>query len=380
MAVSLLCQSRVGIAHHGRIPWFRPVYWLKITCRGCIPRAGGQCPPYDLNQTLTVLSFTPPGATLPAMTEFELIERCFGGWSLADPGLIVGQGDDCLVWQDSAPLAMSIDTAVAGRHFPENATAAQVAQRAFLPAVSDLAAMGAEPAFFTLALTLPKTVDDDWLLAFGRRLRELAEHWGLVLAGGDTTSGPVTVISVQVHGRVQQPLLRAKAQPGDDVWVSGQTGLAAAALPKVLDPTLPPVPEHWLAAYWQPVPRIELGQKLVGLATAAIDVSDGLAADLGHLAEASGVRIDVDCERLPMEPELQTRFGEEVWALVLAGGDDYELAFTAPVDHRDLVSTLGRSLALPLTRIGRVEAGDAGVQIRHNGRPLALRRQGFEHF
>jgi len=314
------------------------------------------------------------------MTEFELIERCFGGWSLTDPGLIVGQGDDCLVWQDSAPLAMSIDTAVSGRHFPENATAEQVAQRAFLPAVSDLAAMGAEPAFFTLALTLPKTVDDAWLLAFGRRLRELAEQWGLVLAGGDTTSGPVAVISVQVHGRVRQPLLRANARPGDDVWVSGQTGLAAAALPNILDPTLPPVPEHWLAAYWQPVPRIELGKKLIGQASSAIDVSDGLAADLGHIAEASGVLIQVDCERLPMEAELRTRFGEAVWDTVLAGGDDYELAFTAPVDFRDDLVVLGRSLDLALTRIGRVEAGDAGVQIRHNGRPLAVGHRGFEHF
>lgn len=333
-----------------------------------------------LTAFLSILSFSPPGATLPAMTEFELIKRCFSGWSLSDPGLIVGQGDDCLVWRDSAPLAISIDTAVAGRHFPVDATPARVAQRAFLPAVSDLAAMGAKPAFFTLALTLPADVDDDWLLAFGERLRELSEQWGLVLAGGDTTAGPGLVMSVQVHGRVHQPLLRSGARPGDDVWVSGATGLAAAALPTILGASRAEVPEHWLTAYWQPVPRIELGLGLVGLATSAIDVSDGLAADLGHIATASGVRIEIDCEQLPMEAELQSRLGERVWETVLAGGDDYELAFTAPADRREAVLALSRSLALPLTRIGRVGAGDATVRIRHNGRPVVLGRGGFQHF
>lgn len=314
------------------------------------------------------------------MTEFELIERCFSGWSLSDPGLLVGQGDDCLVWQDPAPLAMSIDSAVAGRHFPVDATPEQVAQRAFLPAVSDLAAMGAEPAFFTLALTLPAVVDDTWLLAFGRRLRELAGQWGLVLAGGDTTAGPCTVISVQVHGRVRDPLLRSGARPGDDVWVSGQTGLAAAALPYVLDPNHPPAPEAWLAAYWQPEPRIALGQELVGVATSAIDVSDGLAADLGHLARASGVHIDIACEQIPIEAELDARLGDRLWDAVLTGGDDYELAFTAPPEQRRRLSDISEALSLPLTRIGGVAAGDAGVQIRHNGRPVNLARGGFQHF
>ncbi len=314
------------------------------------------------------------------MTEFELIERCFSGWRLHDSGLLVGQGDDCLVWQDDAPLAMSIDTAVAGRHFPLDATPAQVAQRAFLPAVSDLAAMGATPAFFTLALTLPTPLDDSWLLAFSTRLRELAEQYRLVLAGGDTTSGPCTVISIQVHGRVRQPILRSGAREGDDVWVSGQTGLAAAALPKVLNPASADVPEAWLAKYWQPEPRLALGEALVNLASAAIDVSDGLVADLGHIATASGITIRIETEHVPVDNTMIERYGETAWHYILAGGDDYELAFTAPPEQRSSLQRLAEQLALPLTRIGRVEAGDASVQIRHNGRPVRLDQAGFQHF
>lgn len=314
------------------------------------------------------------------MNEFELIKECFGGWAVQNAGLQLGQGDDCLIWQDPAPMAMSIDTAVSGRHFPESASAGQVAQRAFLPALSDLAAMGAEPLFFTLALTLPPPLDSEWLFAFSRRLRELSEQWGMVLAGGDTTAGPCVVVSIQVHGRARQPIRRSGARAGDDLWVSGRTGLAGAALPAVLAPHSQAVPEAWLEAYWQPTPRIELGQRLCGLASACIDISDGLAADVRHIAEASQVRIELDAERVPTDPELPLRLGDRALECILSGGDDYELAFTARADQRPAIAALADALDLPLTRIGRVGAGDAGVDLLHHGLPLDLSQQGFQHF
>ena len=216
-------------------------------------------------QEVRILPFPDHEATLSAMNEFELIEHYFRGWRGSHPDLILGQGDDCLIWHPRRATVMSIDTAVEGRHFPVQSTGAQAAQRAFLPALSDLAAMGADPAFFTLALTLPSPMDDAWLDDFARRLRELSEHYGLVLAGGDTTSGPCRVISMQMHGLVDAPLRRDGVQPDDDLWVSGFPGRAGAALPAVLNPARTSVPEDWLTAYWSPQPRIELGQRLVGL-------------------------------------------------------------------------------------------------------------------
>lgn len=315
------------------------------------------------------------------MTEFELIEACFRAGSARDSGLIIGNGDDCLVWQDASPLAMSIDTAVAGRHFPEHASPERVAQRAFLPALSDLAAMGARPAFFTLALTLPAPLDVDWTQRFAQRLLQLADHYGLVLAGGDTTAGPARVISLQMHGRVTQPLKRSGVQKGDEIWVSGQPGLAAAALPAILAQREEEVPTAWLDAYWQPQPRLELGQKLVGLATAAIDVSDGLVADLTHLAKASQVSIELDMERLPLAPLLIERLGfDAAVGSVLAGGDDYELAFSAPPTAHAALLELSRALQLPLTCIGRAQTGDATLSIRHNGEAYRSSWPGFTHF
>lgn len=314
------------------------------------------------------------------MNEFELIEHYFRGWRGAHPDLILGQGDDCLIWHPRRPTVMSIDTAVAGRHFPETATGAQAAQRAFLPALSDLAAMGAEPAFFTLALTLPSPIDHTWLEAFAGRLRELSEYYGLVLAGGDTTSGPARVISLQMHGLVDAPLRRNGLQPNDDLWVSGFPGRAAAALPAVLNLARALAPADWLAAYWAPEPRLELGQRLIGLASAAIDVSDGLAADCGHLAKASGLTLVIDTDKLPQAPSFRDYPEEEVLSWILSGGDDYELAFTAAPGQRDAIAALAAILNVPLTRIGQAQTGDGQALIRHNGEAHALSETGFQHF
>lgn len=314
------------------------------------------------------------------MNEFDLIAHYFRGWRGDHPDLVLGQGDDCLIWHPRRPTVMSIDTAVEGRHFPETATGAQAAQRAFLPALSDLAAMGAEPAFFTLALTLPDPLDQPWLEAFASRLRELGEHYGLVLAGGDTTSGPARVISLQMHGLVDSPLQRDGAQPEDDLWVSGFPGRAAAALPAVLNPARTSVPADWLAAYWCPEPRLELGQRLIGLASAAIDVSDGLAADCGHLANASGLTLLIEADKLPLAPSFSGYPEEEIVNWILSGGDDYELAFTAAPGQRHAIAQLAKTLNLPLTRIGRAQTGDARVLIGHNGQTQTPSETGFQHF
>lgn len=319
-------------------------------------------------------------ATLRPMTEFELIQQCFSDWPVTHPSLVLGQGDDCLIWQTPQPLAMSIDTAVEGRHFPDWASGAQAAQRAFLPALSDLAAMGATPAFFTLALTLPSPLNEAWLMAFAKRLKQLACDYQMVLAGGDTTSGSAPVISIQVHGTVQQPMKRNAAKAGDDVWLSGHTGLAAAAIQALLQNQNADIPDTWQQAYWQPQPRIALGQALVGKAHAAIDVSDGLWADLAHIARASQVHIELEAEQLPVHTSLDGLPEKEALQLMLTGGDDYELAFTAAKNQRDAVTHLSKQLDLPLTRIGHTLAGDASVSVRHNGKPMVWDHQGFEHF
>jgi thiamine-monophosphate kinase len=314
------------------------------------------------------------------MNEFELIEHYFRGWHGSHPDLILGQGDDCLIWHPNRMTVMSIDTAVEGRHFPVHATGAEAAQRAFLPALSDLAAMGAEPAFFTLALTLQSPADAAWLDSFAGRLRQLSEHYGLVLAGGDTTSGQGRIISLQMHGLVDAPLRRDGVQPDDDLWVSGFPGRAAAALPAVLNPAGQRPSPDWLQAYWSPQPRVELGQRLIGLASSAIDVSDGLVADCGHLAKASGLDLVIDTGRLPRAPSFQSLPDEEVRSWILTGGDDYELAFTAEPAQREALTKLAASLDIPLTRIGQAQAGDGRTLIRHNGDYQTLAENGFQHF
>lgn len=319
-------------------------------------------------------------ATLKRMNEFELIQRCFTDWPISHPSLLLGQGDDCLIWQTPDPLAISIDTAVEGRHFPEWSSGVQAAQRAFLPALSDLAAMGATPAFFTLALTLPTPLNESWLMEFAKRLQQLASEYSMLLAGGDTTSGPVRVISIQVQGTVQQPLKRSAAKAGDDVWLSGHTGLAAAAIQALLQDKEAVIPDAWQQAYWHPQPRIALGQALVGKAHAAIDVSDGLWADLAHVARASQLHIELEAEQLPMHPSLESLPPDELLKLMLTGGDDYELAFTATKDQRDTIQEISNRLGLPLSRIGQALVGDLGVSVRHNGKPLILDQQGFDHF
>nr|WP_064495038.1 thiamine-phosphate kinase [Pseudomonas chengduensis] len=317
------------------------------------------------------------------MNEFELIRRYFAAARCAQggDGVVRGIGDDCalLALPAGEQLAVSTDTLVAGGHFPDACDAFLLGQRALAVSASDLAAMGATPLAFTLALTLP-SASETWLAEFARGLQQMAENCSLALVGGDTTRGPLS-LTLTVFGRVPagQALLRSGAQVGDLLCVGGELGDAAGALPLVLaqrDAT-PDVAEPLLARYWSPQPQLALGQALRGRATAALDISDGLLADCGHIANASQVALHIELARVPLSAALRAFAGEEqARVCALGGGDDYRLAFTLPPV---LFADIQRDW--PEVRIiGRVLSG-TGVQLLDaNGQPIEPPRGGYQHF
>ena len=311
------------------------------------------------------------------MGEFELIRKYFQ--PLADGAgqdqLLLGPGDDCAIQRVSPglDLVFSVDTLVEGVHFPSDYSPDYLGWRALAVAVSDLAAMGASPVCFTLALTLPDA-NQGWLKPFSEGLARASKAFGIALAGGDTTRGPLT-ITIQVHGTVDngRALYRSGAKPGDLICVSGPLGAAGAAL-DYLDETDPsPAQLTLLSRYHFPQPRLELGQQLAGRASSAIDVSDGLLADLGHILEASGTGARIDTGRIPMMAELVALKGENARDLALGAGDDYELCITIPPET---FGTLDDSVARELTVIGEITS-EPGLQLSG---PVSGVIQGFEHF
>jgi thiamine-monophosphate kinase len=318
------------------------------------------------------------------MGEFELIRRFFAAAACArpSPAVALGIGDDCALLQlpVGEQLAISTDTLVAGVHFPEDCDPFRLGQRALAAAASDLAAMGAAPLAFTLALTLPQA-DPAWLQAFALGLDCMARDCQLVLAGGDTTRGPLT-INISVLGSVPaaQALHRSGARAGDLLCVGGTLGDAAAALPLVLGQGAA-VPAELAARlcerYWAPQPQLALGQALRGKASAALDISDGLLADCTHLATASGVALKIEAARLPLSPGVVDWLGaEQSLACALGGGDDYRLVFTLPPAA---LSALQASWP-GVTVIGQVLCG-AGVQVVDAaGQTITAPRAGYQHF
>lgn len=310
--------------------------------------------------------------------EFELIDRWFARIGARRADVVLGVGDDAAL---VAPppgfeLALAADTIVEGVHFPAGMDAAAIGHRVLAVNLSDLAAMAADPAWALLALTLPR-VDEAWLDGFAGGLDALARRTGTAIVGGDTTAGPL-VVTVTIAGLVPpgQALRRAGAQPGDIVFVSGCPGEAAAGL-GVLRGQLAgnaAAREHVRARFLWPEPRLDLGRALRGVATACIDVSDGLAGDLAKLCAASGVGARLDGARLPVSAELAEVAGGDALRLCLAGGDDYELLFTAPQHRGAQVLALGGQV----TAVGEIVAG-AGVTVAGlgPGQPLAT---GFDHF
>ena len=317
------------------------------------------------------------------MGEFELIRHYFAAASCAQAGegVALGIGDDCALLQVPAgeELAISTDTLVSGVHFPESPDPFLLAQRALAVSVSDLAAMGATPVGFTLALTLPRA-EPDWLQGFARGLDQMAQHCAIRLIGGDTTRGPLS-LTLTVFGRVPMgmALTRKGAQVGDLLCVGGELGDAAGALPLVLGQRQaePAVAEPLLARYWSPVPQLELGLALRGKATAALDISDGLLADCGHIAAASGVALLIEQAQVPMSTALLAFAGESVARqCALSGGDDYRLAFTLPATHLADLQQAG----WPVRVIGRVVAGQGVTLLDAQGQPVQLPRGGYQHF
>jgi thiamine-monophosphate kinase len=298
-----------------------------------------------------------------SLGEFDLIERFF--WRPDGQGprrAVVGNGDDCAILAPSAgmQLAVSTDTLVEGRHFLSTVDPRRLGHKALAVNLSDLAACGARPLAFTLALTLPR-VDETWLAGFSQGLLALADLHGCELVGGDTTAGPLT-IGITVMGEVPagQALLRGGALAGDDLWVSGWPGLARLSLEAFRGTLAPALSaedfELTRLAMESPTPRVDLGLALRGLASAAIDVSDGLLGDLAHVLRRSRVGARLVLDALPVHPVLAVRSVSEQHDCLLAGGDDYELVFTAPATHRTRILALGDTLGLPLSRIGAIEA------------------------
>ncbi len=327
------------------------------------------------------------------MGEFDLIARYF---TRPAARAALGVGDDCALLQPApgTQLAISSDMLVEGRHFFADVDPAALGHKALAVNLSDLAACGATPLAFTLALALPQA-DEAWLAPFSRGLWALADAHGCELVGGDTTQGPLN-ICITVFGEVpvvngkSQALLRSGARAGDDVYVSGTLGDARMAL-EALRGTLS-LPAGLLALARQrlerPTPRVALGQALRGVASAALDISDGLLGDLQHILSASGAGATLNTS---LAMQLIANYDHSTWTTgtfypekqlewVLAGGDDYELAFTAPASARDAVQAAARKSETPVTRIGRIDA-EPGLRLTDaQGRLLAGRFSSFDHF
>lgn len=325
------------------------------------------------------------------LSEFDLIKKYFKRAGPARAPL--GIGDDCALLAPSPgmQLAVSSDMLVEGRHFLKGADPRKLGHKCLAVNLSDLAAMGAKPVAFTLALALPAS-DEQWLAPFAQGLFALADLHGCELIGGDTTKGPLT-ICITVFGEIApgKALRRAAAQAGDDVWISGTLGDARLALSgyfgerELADSEL----EQAAVRMHEPQPRVALGMELAGstgalegqtVARAALDISDGLIGDLGHILAASGVGATLDVDALPAGPVLARQPQALRREFTAAGGDDYELCFTAPKTHREAVLEAGRRSATAVTRVGTIDA-QAGLRwVDANGAPVLLAVSGFDHF
>jgi thiamine-monophosphate kinase len=316
------------------------------------------------------------------MGEFDLIARYFRRPVTRSP---LGVGDDCalLAPAPGMQLAVSTDLLVEGRHFLPTVNPRRLGHKCLAVNLSDLAACGAQPLAFTLGLSLPQA-DEAWLAPFAQGLLALAERHQCELVGGDTTRGPLT-IAITIFGEVPtgQALLRSGARPGDEIWVSGHLGDARLALEALRGQRT--LPAQALAEarerLEQPEPRVALGLALRGVASAAIDVSDGLVGDLGHVLTASGVGATLQADRLAALPAQAPQMSaQERLDFALAGGDDYELAFTAPATAHEAVQAAARRCDTPVHCIGRVEAAPGLRLVDAQGLRIERPVTAFDHF
>jgi len=317
------------------------------------------------------------------MSEFDLIQRYF---TRATPSAELGVGDDAALLKvsEGVELVISTDMLVSATHFFPDADPEYLGHKTLAVNLSDLAAMGAVPRWATLALALPH-VDEDWLAKFSRGFFALAEQHSVDLIGGDTTRGPLT-LSVTIMGELPKgsALRRDAAQEGDDVWVSGALGDAALALTHLLGKLV--LPPEILAAceprLHQPQARVALGLALRGIANSAVDVSDGLLADLGHILERSHVAAELSFATIPRSAHFLASGANDLLLqhCALAGGDDYELCFTAAIERRSEIEQISAQLALPLTRIGKIVSGVGCVLRDADGSEMQTKEFGYAHF
>jgi len=322
------------------------------------------------------------------MTEFELIARFFDRPIVRGGAVVRGIGDDCALLDFGGPtqLAVTTDMLIAGRHFFPDAAPRNVGHKALAVNLSDLAAAGAQPRCFFLSLGLP-LADETWLESFSSGLLALADSYGCVLAGGDTTripsAAPLT-ISITAVGEVPrgQVLTRAGALVGDDVWVSGELGEAALALHAHAGRLHLDAAEASVAALRleRPTPAIDLGVALRNVATSCIDVSDGLIGDLGHVLTRSKVGAALRWASIPRSPVLRRQPEEIQLRCALAGGDDYQLAFTAPVARRAAVESAATAARTSVTRVGAITEGRDLVLQDEAGKPMDMPFKAYDHF
>lgn len=312
--------------------------------------------------------------------EFDLIEYLRRHNPVQRPDVVQGIGDDCarVQVQSGYELAVTTDTLVAGVHFPVDTPPHAIGYKSLAVNLSDLAAMGAEPAWVTLALTLPQA-DMAWLASFAGGFFSLAKQYGVQLIGGDTTQGPLS-ITVQAHGFIPQgqAITRGGAKPGDYICVTGFLGEAGLSLLKYKNGDISADSRNRLN---YPEPRVIAGIALRGIASAAIDVSDGLIADLGHILTQSGVGARMTLEDLPLSAAmLEDQDPAKMYELALTAGDDYELCFTISEQHIERINQLQYDLKLPIKHIGNIQEA-SGLRIyRSGGQPLEIASGGYEHF
>ena len=316
------------------------------------------------------------------MSEFSLIRRYF---TRATPGAVLGVGDDAALVRvgSGMELAVSTDMLVCGTHFFADADPYLLGHKALAVNISDMAAMGAQPRWATLALSLPAE-DDAWLERFSAGFFALADEYHVELIGGDTTQGPLN-LTVTIMGEVPQgkALRRDGAQVGDEIWVSGRLGDAALALAHMQGKVVLADASFIATAttLHRPVPRVALGIALRGKAHSAIDISDGLLADLGHILERSKVAAEIQFDQLPLSAHLKPYLAQALGKqCALAGGDDYELCFTAPAARHAELEKLSVQLELPLNCIGNIVAGTGCVVRAADGNEMTIRETGYDHF
>lgn len=318
--------------------------------------------------------------------EFSLIKQYFTSQPVKRKDVSTGIGDDCaiLTVPEKQQVAISTDTLVSGIHFLPTISPEDLAYKALAVNISDLAAVGADPAWASLALTLPK-VDNDWLEAFSRSLFALAEYYSIQLIGGDTTKGPLS-LTITIQGLVPQSmaLLRSGAKIGDWIYVTGFLGDSAAGLAVLqnrLQPSQPESRDYFITRHLRPQPRLLQGQALRSLASAAIDISDGLISDLNHILTASGCGARINLDALPYSTAMKSQVSKEqaeIWAL--SGGEDYELCFTVPEINRGALDIALAHTGADFHCIGQIMPIAEGIRYLREGKEVHPNLKGFDHF